>query len=127
MQAAYISISNLGEVCITCYFARGSAAVGCYAVLHTPEGHTIDNFTTIRNSSTDTSIKTCHNTTDLVYDVYSCKVFDVEHSGEIGKRPAYTMEKVPVTSLLPDCPKPCVCVNASTSAVRGKSRDHSYY
>ena len=71
--------------------------------LSTPLSEALMNFTAFRNTLLDTSAEFCDTisenrvpTEDRLY--YTCKVYDVENDAEIGDRPAYSLEKIPVIS-----------------------------
>ena len=104
-QAAYVIVTDSGDICATCYFAEGTNARGCMVSLSTPMSEALMNFTAFRNTLLDTSAKLCETISENRYPTdsedkyyYTCKVYDVEHNAEIGEQPAYSLEKIPIVS-----------------------------
>ena len=99
-QDAYVAVINSGNICASCYFAEGTNAQGCLVALGSPMSEELKNLTAFRSNDSAEFCDIVWNNHELqsIEDTYTCKIYDMEYDAEIGAKPAYTLERIPVVS-----------------------------
>ena len=74
-----------GRLCLTCYFARGSDAIGCSVLIQST--NVVD---PIRIPRADPSASMC---IDVIKGMYNILAYDLEKDGELSQFPAFETSK----------------------------------
>ena len=75
-----------GRLCLTCYFARGSDAIGCSVLIQSTD---VEN--TVRIPRADPSANAA--CIDVIKGVYNISAYDLEKDGELSQFPAFETSK----------------------------------
>ena len=79
-----------GRLCLKCYFAGGSDAIGCSVLIHSTNVVHVDPLQITRAHPSANTASMC---IDVIKGVYNISAYDLEKDGELSQFPAFETSK----------------------------------